>query len=84
MVKVTFEIWEDKDGVAMSTRGSKGWKESLTPPARLIHTYQAETLYTAFQTYYDFMGWGRWNTKGIEDRMFTEDDVVESDEKRST
>jgi hypothetical protein len=79
MVKLTFEIWETGTGSAMFQRGSKGWKKSLTPPIRLLHTYQAETLYTAYQTYYDFMGWGRWKTDGIEDRVFTEEDIAAPD-----
>jgi len=74
MVKLTFEVWEDGDGCAMFQRGSKGWKESLASRARLLHTFEAETLFTAYQTYYDLMGWGKWKTDGLEDRVFTEAD----------
>jgi hypothetical protein len=83
MVKLTFEVWEDNDGVAMFQRDAKGWRGFLTPPMRLVHTYHAETLYAAFQTYYDLMGWGHWNAKGIEDRVFTEEDVARPDSEHS-
>jgi hypothetical protein len=79
MVKLTFEVWEHKNGVAMFQPGAKNAKSSLKPPIRLLHTFQAETLYAAYQTYYDFMGWGRWNTKDIEDRAFTEEDIPNPD-----
>ncbi|MGD0193079.1 MAG: hypothetical protein ABSD74_20270 [Rhizomicrobium sp.] len=83
MVKLTFEVWEHGDGVAMFQRGSKGRKDPPTPPVRLLHTYQAETLHTAYQTYYDLMGWGEWNTKGIDDRIFTEEDIGQPDVENS-
>lgn len=67
----------------MFQQGSKRWKDPLKPPARLLHSYQAETLYAAYQTYYDFMGWGRWKTEGIEDRAFTEEDIPPSDSGNS-
>jgi len=74
MAKLTFEVWEDANGVAMFQKGAKAWKESLTPPLRLLHTYEAETLFESYQTYYDLMGWGQWKSDGLQDRSFTEDD----------
>jgi len=73
-MKLTFEIWEHAGGVAMFQQGAKGWKESLTPPFRLMHAYEAESLFAAYQTYYDLMGWGKWNPEGLRDRTFTEGD----------
>jgi hypothetical protein len=54
--KITFEIWEHACGFAVLRQGAKLSKDLLTPRRRLVHIYQAETLYAAYQTYYDFMG----------------------------
>jgi hypothetical protein len=79
MVKLRFEVWESDHGAAMFQRGARNWKLMVPPDGRLIHMFEAETLYTAYQTYYDLMGWGKWNTTGIEDRAFTEEDVAKPD-----
>jgi len=74
-VKLTLEIWEDADGFAMFSRGAEKRKELLLkPPCRLLHTYEAETLFAAYQTYYDLMGWGRMEFGRSGRPAFTEDD----------
>jgi len=49
--------------------------ETPHAPFQLLHTYEAETIFATFQTYYNLMGWGEWNSEGLESRRFTEDDM---------
>ena len=55
----------------MFVRGAKGWRENLGPGTRLIHTFEAETAFEAFRTFYRLMGWGEWKPMlGMEDAPY--------------
>jgi len=60
MAKLIHEVWETGDGCSMFRRDVKGWRENLKPPVRLLHTFEAESAYEAFNRYYQLMGWGEW------------------------
>jgi len=73
MVKRIHEVWECSNCTAMFRRGAKGWRETLGPDARLIHTFEAESSVEAFRTYNRLMGWGEWNPpEGLSDTPYTD------------
>jgi hypothetical protein len=76
MVQLTHEVWEDdKHGVVMFPRGAKGWKELLGPNAKLLHTFEAGSVYEAYKTHHRLMGWSEWVPQpGVPDKIFTEAD----------
>ena len=74
VTKVVHEIWSHDGGCYMFKRGAKGWRETLNPNARLLHTFEAEGVHEAFLTYYRLMGLGEWNSAGVPDDRYTEAD----------
>ncbi|MBS0471068.1 MAG: hypothetical protein JSR60_08360 [Proteobacteria bacterium] len=73
MVKLIHEVWEDpqNNSHAMFIRGAKGWRDSLSPQARLIRTFLAEGTFEAFRTHYRLMGFGEWKApEGMEDEVY--------------
>jgi hypothetical protein len=75
-LKRIHEIWADDSGnVTMFLSGAKGWRESLSPHAKLTRTLEAESRFEAFRTYCSLMGWGEWKTpEGVSDLRYTGDD----------
>ena len=77
MVKLVHEVWEDlsNDSVAMFVRGAKNWRATLSPQARMIRTFEAESVFEAFRTHNRLMGWGEWSPpEGMEDEPYDDSD----------
>jgi hypothetical protein len=73
VVKLLHEVWEDPSNhsLAMFIRGSKNWRSSLSPQAKLLRTFEAESVFEAFRTHNRLMGFGAWSPpEGMEDRPY--------------
>jgi hypothetical protein len=83
-LKRAHEIWEDDSGSAMFLSGAKGWRESLSPHAKLTKTFEAESRFEAFRTYYSLMGGREWKTpEGVTDLRYTGDDSHDFSQERN-
>jgi hypothetical protein len=59
----------------MFTAGAKGWQKSISPGDKLVHTFEAESRFEAFRTYYRLMGFGEWKVpECVPDKFYTGDD----------
>jgi hypothetical protein len=80
VVKLLRDVWEDpaNDSVAMFIHGSKGWRSTLSAEARLLRTFEAESVFEAFRTHNRLMGFGEWSPpEGMEDRCYDGTEITE-------
>jgi hypothetical protein len=76
VVKLIHEVWDpSNNSFAMFVRGAKGWRESLSSQARLIRTFEAESVFEAFRTHYRLMGFAEWRQpEGMQDDFYDDSD----------
>ncbi len=73
VVKRVHEVWEDHGQISMFVRGAKSWRALLSPDARLLRTFEAESTFEAFRTHNRLMGFGEWTPpEGVPDTLYTE------------
>jgi len=65
MARLLHEVWLDADGLpscVLAGPDGDGARDMLGPSARLVHTFEASSHIEAMQTYYDYLGLGRYTT----------------------
>jgi hypothetical protein len=59
----------------MFVRGAKNWRASLSADAKLIRTFEAESVFEAFRTHHRLMGFGEWlPPEGLDDEPYDDSD----------
>jgi hypothetical protein len=84
MVSLLFEVWEspEDDSIEMSqvSRRADDLRKQLSPKAILRHAFRASSDFTAYQLYYDWMGWGTWSPEpDWSERHFTDEEAREQE-----
>ena len=83
MVKLVHEVWEDPadNSISMFRRGAKNSRSLLSSQARLIRTFEAESVFEAFRTHNRLMGYGEWSpADGVPDTYYSEADAASNGE----
>ena len=61
----------------MFINGSKGCRTTLSSEARLVRTFEAESVFEAFRTHYRLMGFAEWcPPEGMEDTPYDGTEVT--------
>ena len=81
MAQLTFEVWQDDDdhSLALSgvTREGDKLRAAISPRAKLVHSFTAETDFQASQKFYDWNGWGEWKKPDLDEHRFTDEEAKE-------
>ena len=75
MAKIKHDIWEDPEGLTMLCFSDELGAESRTllePNSRIIHSFYADSHFDAMTKYYQFMGWGVYETEYELDKVSCE------------
>jgi hypothetical protein len=66
MALVSHDIWMNKEGLTMLVFSGDLGKEAralLEEGSELIHSFDANSHFDAMTIYYEFMGWGKYETE---------------------
>jgi hypothetical protein len=75
MAKLVHEIWVEDGPVvplpSLCLAGPDGdaFRRTLSPQARLVHTFEAESNHEAMTIYYAYNGWGEYKLDHAADRQ---------------
>src|SRR5689334_18757885 len=75
MAKLTHEIWVEDGPVvqlpSLCLAGPDGdaFRRTLSPQAKLVHTFEAESNHEAMTIYYAYNGWGEYKLDHVADRQ---------------
>jgi hypothetical protein len=65
-MKLVHELWVEKDGdrqtFCLAGALGEGARKLLGPDAKLVWTVEASSHFDAMTAYYEFMGWGKYET----------------------
>lgn len=72
MAKIKHDIWQDPEGLtSLCFSGVMGMecRRLLEPNSKIIHSFYADSHYEAMIKYYEFMGWGKYETEFETDKL---------------
>jgi hypothetical protein len=76
------EIWHDEATCSFETSlicpENDRLRKAMTPNAKLVHTYTAQSDFEVFRKSNDWHGWGPWHSPAdIAERFFNENEAEE-------
>ena len=66
MNNIKHDVWQESDGktaVCFSDDSGKECRKLLEPGSKKIHNFYASSHFEAMTIYYNFMGWGKYETQ---------------------
>ncbi|MGV3480909.1 MAG: hypothetical protein ACO1O3_13235 [Sphingobium sp.] len=81
MASLLFEYWEDEDGGSFFVvhEHNDRVQPRMEPNARFMFSLRASSWHEAMQMYNDRLGYGEYQSAGVENVVFTDEEQAEQD-----